>query len=185
LVAKPFNAIDVPNNAAALSRLLLLERSSLLRLAQRIIGNGPAAEDVTQSLWFRVQRIDDDPPIVHKRAFLYRLASNLATDRLRAQRRHNALFDGGGSIGEVAHATPSIEQQLLDRENLDRLLEAVEELPSRCREVFLLRKMEELPVNEICRRLGISRSMVARHMDKALRHLMARMQDGDGQDSGE
>lgn len=53
-------------------------------LAQRIVGSAPAAEDVTQSLWFRVQRVGDDPPIFDKRAFLYRLATNLATDHVRA-----------------------------------------------------------------------------------------------------
>ena len=54
----------MPTNAVVLTRLLLAERASLLRLAQRILGNAPAAEDVTQSLWFRVQRIEDDPPIL-------------------------------------------------------------------------------------------------------------------------
>ncbi|WP_313436440.1 sigma factor [Novosphingobium sp.] len=72
------------SNASTLTRLLLLERPSLLRLAQRIVGSAPAAEDVTQSLWFRVQRVGDDPPIVNERAFLYRLATNLATDHVRA-----------------------------------------------------------------------------------------------------
>ncbi len=57
------------NNAHALTRLLLAERPSLLRLAQRIVGDPAGAEDVTQSLWLRIQRIGDDPPIVQKRAY--------------------------------------------------------------------------------------------------------------------
>jgi len=84
-------------NALALTRLLIRERPSLLRLARRIVGSAPAAEDVTQTLWLRVQRIEDDPPILHKRAYLYRLATNLATDQLRARRRYDALFEGGGN----------------------------------------------------------------------------------------
>lgn len=168
----------MPTNALALTRLLVRERPSLLRLAQRIVGNGPAAEDVTQSLWLRVQRIEDDPPILHKRAFLYRLAANLATDRARAERRYDALFEAGEPPRNLPHDVPSAERQLLDREQLDRLMRAVDGLSPRCREVFLLRKLEDMPVQEICQRLGISRSMVARHMDNALRHLFARMQDG-------
>jgi RNA polymerase sigma-70 factor (ECF subfamily) len=35
--------------------MLIAERVSLLRLAQRIVGSASAAEDVAQSLWFRIQ----------------------------------------------------------------------------------------------------------------------------------
>lgn len=175
----------MPTNAMALSRLLLTERSSLLRLVRRIVGNRPAAEDVTQSLWFKVQRVEDDPPIIYKRAFLYRLAANLATDRVRADQRYNALFEMEEPARDVPHDAPSAEQRLLDREQLDRLMGAVDELTPRCREVFILRKLEDVPVSEICQRLGITRSMVARHMDNALRHLFARMQDAPEQDGDE
>jgi len=175
----------MPTNALALTRLLMSERPSLMRLAQRILGNRPAAEDLTQALWLRVQGINDDPPIIHKRAFLYKLASNLATDRLRAESRYNALFETGEPVLDVAHDAPSAERRLLDREQLDRLIQAVDDLTPRCREVFILRKLEDVPVNEICQRLGISRSMVARHMDNALRHLFARVQDAPEQAGGE
>jgi RNA polymerase sigma factor (sigma-70 family) len=167
----------MPTNAVALSRLLLSERPSLFRLARRIVGNVPAAEDVTQSLWLRVQRIEDDPPIIHKRAFLYRLATNLAADRMRAERRHDTLFESNEPGRDAPYDAPSAERRLLDREQLDCLMASIEDLTPRCREVFILRKLEDMPVQEICERLGISRSMVARHMDNALRTLFARMQD--------
>lgn len=81
----------MPTNAAALTRLLLRERPSLLRLAQRIVGTAPAAEDVTQSLWLRIQRVEDDPPIANKRAYLYRLATNLAVDHARSDQRREDI----------------------------------------------------------------------------------------------
>jgi len=40
---------------------------------------------------------------------------------------------------------PSAERRLLDREQLDRLMRAVDDLSPRCREVFILRKLEEMP----------------------------------------
>jgi RNA polymerase sigma-70 factor (ECF subfamily) len=36
----------------------------------------PAAEDVAQSLYLRALRVEDDPSIVNKRSFLFRLARN-------------------------------------------------------------------------------------------------------------
>lgn len=167
----------MPTNATVLTRLLIEEKSSLFRLARRIVGSVPAAEDVTQALWLRIQRIEDDPPILHKRAYLYRLTANLATDRIRAERRYDALFGPEEAEWDVPMDAPSAERQLLDREQLDRLMRAVDELSPKCREVFILRKLEDMPVKDICERLGIKRSMVSRHLDNALRHLYARMQD--------
>ncbi|WP_367349936.1 hypothetical protein [Sphingobium yanoikuyae] len=99
-----------------MTRLLLAERNTLLRLAQRIVGTTPAAEDVTQSLWFRVQRIDDEPPIINKRAFslsawppIWRTVS-LAC-RQDGQRK---VFDSGELPIEIAADIPSAETRLVD-----------------------------------------------------------------------
>ncbi|WP_236616855.1 RNA polymerase sigma factor [Sphingobium lactosutens] len=159
--------------------MLIAERPSLVRRLARLLGSEPAAEDLTQNLYFKVQRVEDDPPILNKRAFLHRLATNLAMDWLRAEKRNYALFDVIAPVPDVACEAPLADRQMLDREQLERLLAGVEELTPRCRQVFLMRKFEELPVNEISRRLGITRSMVARHMDNALRHLLARIQETD------
>lgn len=76
----------MPTNAVFLSSLLTTERSALVRWVARIVGE-PAAEDIAQSLYLRVQRVQDHPPIVNKRSFLFRLAHNLAIDYPRAERR--------------------------------------------------------------------------------------------------
>jgi TonB family protein len=47
----------MPTNAVALTRLLLTERPSLMRLVQRIVGSGETAENVAQNLWFQVQHL--------------------------------------------------------------------------------------------------------------------------------
>ncbi|AEG51529.1 RNA polymerase, sigma-24 subunit, ECF subfamily [Sphingobium chlorophenolicum L-1] len=167
-------------NAIALTRLLLRERSSLLRVAERILRDRPAAEDVTQSLWLRIQRVEDHPRIVNKRAYLYRLATNLAADHRRAARRHETLIVECDTAEQVPCTAPSAERRMLDREQVARLMKAVDELPPRCREVFVLRKLENMSVHEICAKLGISRSMVARHMDNALRRCFDRMQEPGG-----
>lgn len=165
----------MPTNSIALTRLLLIERPSLMRLARRIVGNAPAAEDVTQSLWFRVQRIEDDPPIVNKRAFLYRLATNLATDQARTDRRHGRLFEAGDLPENVADGIPTTERALLAREELDVMAAALDELPARVRQVFRMRKFDEMPVNDIAAELGLSRSAVAKILQKALLHCDQRL----------
>ena len=57
------------------------------------------------------------------------------------------------------------------RQDLDVILAAVDELPPKCREVFLMQRNEGLAYAEIASRLGISESMVQKHMSKALTRL--------------
>lgn len=166
----------MPTNAIALTRLLLTERPSLLRLAQRIVGL-PAAEDVTQSLWLRVQRVEDDPPILNNRAYLYRLAGNLATDYARWTRRHDQLFEAADPPTDAPSDEPSAESRVIDRERLARLEAVLEELPLRCRQVFVLRRIDGLPAHEVAARLGITVNAVAKHVRIAVRHCHARMTD--------
>lgn len=163
------------NNAAALSRLLLIERSSLLRLSERILRDRPKAEDVTQSLWLRVQRIEDDPPIANKRAYLFRLAANLAVDRAKADRRHRDLFEEGALSEEVADGSPLADKMLLDREALELVQSAMRELSPRCREVLHMRRIEGLSAREIASRLGMSRQMVTRYIAQGMAHCLDRL----------
>lgn len=158
----------MPTNAIALSRLLLAERSSLVRWVARIVGSEPAAEDVAQSLYIRVQTVEDHPPIANKRSFLFRLASNLAVDHLRSARRHDTLFIGGADSSHVACGEPSAEVRLLDQERVRRIAAVVETMPLRCRQVFVLIKLDELSVAETAIHLGISQDMVRKHIRHAL-----------------
>lgn len=158
----------MPTNAVALSRLLLAERPSLVRWLARIVGSEPAAEDVAQSLFLRLQKIDDDPPIVNKRSFLFRLASNLARDHLRAVRRQGKLIAEGVDASHVASIEPSAETRLLDREKVARIAAIVETMPLRCRQVFVLVRIDDLSVADAAARLGISQDMVRKHIRHAL-----------------
>ncbi|AUW57584.1 RNA polymerase subunit sigma-24 [Sphingobium sp. SCG-1] len=158
----------MPTNAIALSRLLIAERPSLVRWMARIVGSEPAAEDVAQSLYIRVQTVRDHPPIVNKRSFLFRLALNLAVDHLRSARRHDARFADNVNTSHVASAEPNAEVRLLDQEKVRRIAAIVETMPLRCRQVFVLIKLDELSVAETATRLGISQDMVRKHIRHAL-----------------
>jgi RNA polymerase sigma-70 factor (ECF subfamily) len=135
---------------------------------------------VTQSLWFRVQRIADDPPILNKRAYLFRLATNLATDRWRAEARYGEMIETTDVLPEhVAADMVPADQWMVDRENLDCMMRALNELAPRIRKIFVLRKIDELPMEEVAHRMGMSRSMVTRYLQQALQHCMAQLADNE------
>ncbi|MDK2745892.1 MAG: sigma-70 family RNA polymerase sigma factor [Brevundimonas sp.] len=157
------------------AQLLMIERPSLVRLARRILGDSSLAEDIAQTLWLRVQRIADPAAIKDKRAYLYRLALNLTSDQMRRRKRGAVLFEGQIEDPGVIDAAPTTEARIIHRQRLDLLAEAIDELPPRCREVFLLRRIEELSPAEVAERLGITPNAVAKHVRHALHHCQTRL----------
>lgn len=134
------------------------------------------AADIVQETYVRLAggRVPDAAR--NPRAFLYRVAANLTVDHLR-QRRSRAKYVSSEPLAEeVADAQPSAEAAVEARQRLALLASAVDELPPRCRQVFVLRKLEGLDQAEIAETLGISRNMVEKHLRKALLHCAMRLQ---------
>lgn len=118
------------SNAASLTELLIRERPALLRRVQRILGGDNGAEDVIQAVWFKARGVDDSQAIDNPRAYLYRLAANLATDHGRESTRRNRLLADHYLWGpdEVI----STEEQAMAQDELQRVLDAASTIcPSR------------------------------------------------------
>ncbi|CAN7616387.1 RNA polymerase sigma factor [Phenylobacterium sp. LjRoot164] len=142
------------------------------------------AEDLTQQTFLRVLAADRSE-VFHPKAFVFRVAANLLTDRARDQIRRNtgrtwSLDDETVIAVPSDNVTP--ERILLARDDVDRALEALAELkPTTC-EVFVLFRLECLPQREIARRLGLTRAAVEKHVMRASAHLVRRIEGtADGQ----
>ena len=163
----------MPSNAHALSRVLLEERPSLMRLVQRIVKNEPSAEDVTQLLWLKIQRVSEHPPIENPRAFLFRLAANLAKDHLRSKRSYAASQAEAQAFLWSELQTPSPEQAAIDRAELARVLAAAQTLPEPTRSMFHQHRFGGLTYTQIAARHGVSTTTVENHIKRALAVLRA------------
>jgi RNA polymerase sigma-70 factor (ECF subfamily) len=91
-----------------------------------------------------------------------------------------------GEIGrlDIASETPSPESNASGIQELRHLEHCVGQLPVRCREVFLMRKMNGLSQRQISERLGISENTVEKHMVKALKYLGLALAAGEWAVSG-
>jgi len=142
------------------------------------LGNLQAAEDVVHDAYVRVLERSSDTPIAQPRAFLYRTALNLMIDG----HRRNALRQGEpleALENEERFFSPSPHTGLDHCQRLEMLQQALTELPPLCRDSFLLRKLEGLSHPEIAERLGISRSLVEKHIVNAMKHCRARARQWD------
>jgi RNA polymerase sigma factor (sigma-70 family) len=164
-------------NAAVSVLVSTIEQSyeELLGYVSARVGCRATAADIVHETYLRVAVISRADGIENPKAFVYTVASNLALDHLR-QEQSRGRYVTRQSVEDREHPhAPSPEIELEGRERLARLMQAVDELPPRCREVFVLRRFENLHQAEIAGRLGISRNMVEKHMRRALLHFLQRL----------
>lgn len=145
-------------------------RAALTRFLTRRLGSVSLAEDLTQETWVRAATVSTTgmPATDNPRSYLFRIAANLAIDHRRHAHRGVEVDAPAPLRDSVADLAPSPEVVALHRSEMARLLRAVDRLPPRCRQVFLLTKIHELSYAEVAARLGISRNTVMVHMTNAL-----------------
>src|SRR5215211_1117570 len=115
----------------------------LRRYLARLLGNTSEAQDVAHDAYLRVYPDGDKTQADQPEAVLYTTARRLAINRLK--RRSISPFSTDGSAVETAASTaPGVAQQVMARQELSLLEEAIAELPEGCRTVLLLRKVELL-----------------------------------------
>ena len=144
----------------------------LRRHLARILGNRNEAEDVAHDAYLRVYPVIEKNQAEKPEAVLYTTARRLAFNRLK--RRRIAPFAPEPPIEEFsASSAPGVVQQVMARQELQQLEQAIARLPEGCRAVLLLRKIELLSHQQIATRLGIAVSTVEKQHARALRLLRA------------
>lgn len=109
------------------------------------------------------------------RAYLARSAGNRMIDQHRRQRIVEWM--PLESLRESEHPTTEDAQSALyTQELLEALMAALKELPAGCQKVYVRHRLEGWTHAEIAREMGISRSMVEKHMNRALLHIQDRLQ---------
>lgn len=156
-------------------------RVPLMRYFLRRVATRVEAEDLTQEVFVRLLRRDTGLRQPTADAFVFQIATNLLRDRARRARshcadRHLSLDEGTpGWICDCAGADPDAERVLVAQEELHAALAALDELGERCRDIFLLFRVERMKQKEIARLYGLSVRMVEKYIVKAAAHLARRL----------
>lgn len=129
-----------------------------------------SAEDVLQEVFTRLMARRDLIEIINPRAYIMIMARNCVIDCLRHHQRNRSL----GSHDELP-ANENDIKSLQYNEMMVAIERALEDLPQRCREVFILSRYQGMTTNEIAERLAISPRMVQKHLIKAFDHFRERL----------
>lgn len=148
-------------------------RKRLLSTISRLVRSHAAAEDLTQDTFLRLwERRSVPVDSAHLRNYILRTGRNLALD---FQRRERILpfVHGIEHLDFIADQAPTPEDTVAARQKLQAFSAAIETLPARARQVFVMARIDGLTYVEIGEKLGISPKTVFSHMVVALEKLDA------------
>jgi RNA polymerase sigma factor (sigma-70 family) len=170
--AWPADAIDVPTTVAAgasidvdalVARMFTEQGHALVRLARLFVDDRNAAEDLVQEAFIRLarhgHRLQD---VARAPAYLRSIVLNLARDHNRRglmSLRHREPADA---------VAATLEDELILRDDQRRVIDALQQLPSRQRDCVVLRYHFEAGIPEIADTLGISSNSVKTHLKRGL-----------------
>jgi RNA polymerase sigma-70 factor (ECF subfamily) len=173
----------------ALSTILeayLENEVALKRYLRRFIRSREGADDLAQEAFVRAFAAEPGRVIESPKAFLFKVAKNLALNELA--RQSSAAFAPLGDLEgqEVLEDSNQVaaDDVVDSRERIRLLARAIAALPPQCAKVFLLRKMQGLSQKEIAVRLNISVRTVENHVATGLSRCRAYMRAHDGTAGG-
>lgn len=166
-------------NISSIRELFLRNKRGLLTYLTRQVGRDDAS-DLLQETFVRALRHDELSAVVDPPAFLKQIAINLTRDLARRRRIELNYFRFGDYIVDAPSEDAPPEERI-DYERKSRLLNAaIATLPPRCREVFTLHIHDNVPLDEITRRMDISDRMVRKHLSLAFRSCRAALRNALG-----
>lgn len=154
------------------ARLYRATLAPLRRYLTRFLGDAAEAQDIAHDAYLRVYNVEARQPIEKPQALLFTTARNLAINRLQRRNRSPVILASAPSE-LTASPESGVVNQVIARQELAALEQAIAQLPPGCRAVLLLRKVEMLSHQEIATRLGIAISTVEKQHARALRLLKA------------
>ncbi len=146
-----------------------VENSPLLKsFLARFFSNRQDIEDVAQEAYLRSYVAEQRQLIENPKAFLFRVAKNIALTELSKKSKQitNCLEESG--ISELLATEASADDEAQADEQLGLYCIAVAALPHKCREVFLLRKVHGLSHKEIAEHMSLSASSVEKYLTRGM-----------------
>jgi len=168
---------DDGRDATPLTGAFMACRNSLARYVATFFVGREDIEDTVQETYLRTLMAEENTEIQSPKAFLFRVARNIALNRKKKQRKK--FEEAVGNVDELIAVddAPSPLDKFYSEEKMRAFCKALDALPPQCRKVFIMQRMQGLSYQEIATRLGCSPRTIEKHLEKALQrcaeHLVA------------
>jgi RNA polymerase sigma-70 factor (ECF subfamily) len=161
--------------SSELAKLFHDHNASLVSLLRARLRSDQEARDVAQEAYVRLLQLERVDTISFLRAYLFRTALNIATDRLRSGAMRVATFRDPVFDPRVNEISP--ERVVVAEDELRTVAATLDTLPPKARYAFLLHRFADLDIDEVAKRLHVSERMVRKYIVQALLRFRAAIDD--------
>ena len=162
------------NDSTAFQELYNRYWSKLYFLAHKRLKSAVAAEEIVQNVFLTLWRKRKTLKINDLSPYLAAVTRYAVYHYLAAEKRRAQKEEAAGNRG-----TKVVAGELLidDKQLLEIVKHEVNELPAKCRLVFIYNKLEDQTLPEVAERLNISVKTAEAHLTKALRLIRKKLKD--------
>jgi len=162
------------DSISSLRTLLLAEYVDFDRRLTRRLGSSDLASEALNETYLRLEGMRELGPVRSPKAYLFRIALNIAADRRRAEKRRLTV-DEVDALLEIPDDRPDAARVIEDRSEVNLLRHAITELPERRRRVLMLSRIDGMPNREIAALLGVTVRTVETDLKQAVEHCADRL----------
>lgn len=174
----PFAGAGTPEERRRLvSRLFAEHNRALVSFLTARLRCEQEARDVAQEAYVRMLQLDR--PVSFHKSYLFRIAENLAVDRVRQKAVRERLTEDD-LLDNILHAPEQPEIRALAQAELEDIQRRLRELPPKCRYAFAQHVLLDRPVKEIAAKMKIGERMVRHYVVRGLAHCRA-LVDGEAE----
>lgn len=166
-----------------LSRYVLQHEPALRNWLGRRRIAGLEIDDIVQETYARLIMLEQVSGISNVRNYLFQTAYSVLMTHVR--RSKIVSFQTVSDLDQLGARAQdcSPEEQVIDRDELQKLAEAIAGLPGKIREVFILRRVNGLSQKDVAQKLRLSESTVEKHMSRSIYLLMNLISHGGNEES--
>lgn len=160
--------------ALEVERLFRDHNDSLVQFLTLRLHSRHEAREVAQEAYVRLLQLERTDVAGFLRAYLFRIAGNLAIDRLR-RRATESRFQETELFPGLFDRPPEPDALAMQSERVEQIRGFLHELPVAVRDAFLMFRTEDMDQASIARRLGVTDRMVRNHITRALMYCRLRL----------
>ena len=171
----PRRLIPDPAAIVELEAVFAASRPALNRRIDQLVNDDSLAEDLTQETFLRAyEHLNTFRLGSNMRAWLFRIAANLAFDQHRRRKLPTLPLESGHS---QLHAGPGPEERALSAERAVDVRQALSRLSPRARQALLLAELENMSGAELARELNTTPATIRNLLMRTRQHLRRNLRD--------
>ena len=172
---KPQTTVKPSKRESKLYEAYITCEISLKRFLRRYYSRTEDIDDLAQEAFLRAFDAESDREIQSPKAYLFRVARNIALRDLGKKSRQLTDYLEEAVDEAALGREASVEEEVIAQQKLQQCCQAVADLPEQCRRVFLLRKIHAYSHKDIATQLGISPRTVEKHIAKGVERFTEHM----------